>query len=183
MEFSKTVYVLELADECYYVGSTHHLAHRLEQHRLGTGSAWTRLHPMIHLVKQFAGSLFDEERTVLEYMRVHGIDRVRGASYSNVVLSQEQFLAARRAIYHAMEQCLACGSKDHWITRCRATICYRCGAVGHPATGCNATTHCAGGRLDGCVRCGRESHWAIRCRQNTDVYGRTLSDDSNCAVM
>ncbi|GAA4810615.1 GIY-YIG nuclease family protein [Nocardioides caeni] len=36
------VYILRCADDSYYVGSTHSLEHRLEQHHVGGGSAYTR---------------------------------------------------------------------------------------------------------------------------------------------
>ena len=40
----KKLYVLELEDECYYVGIAYDIKHRFESHMSGGGSKWTKLH-------------------------------------------------------------------------------------------------------------------------------------------
>lgn len=177
-----TIYVLGLQQAKYYVGSTTNFDIRFAQHQGGSGSAFTKLYPIVKVEKKFEGEPLDEEKTVLAYMAEHGIDNVRGGSYSNVVLTQEQHISAMKAIYNASGSCMACGSKGHFIGQCKMPICYRCGRLGHLVSSCYATSHVSGGKLDGCYRCGRDSHWAIRCNRSKDVYGRSL-DASACSVM
>jgi hypothetical protein len=190
------IYVLALQEHKYYVGQTHNMDACLELHQprearydlslrpnqRRTASTWTEKYPMVELVESFIGEPWDEDKTVIKYMSIYGIDNVRGGSYSQIDLSFEQHISLRRQIFHAQNKCIACGLQDHWIANCQTEICYKCGRVGHNYNNCLAITHSHGGKLDGCTRCGRPDHWRIRCNRSKDCYGRTLEANS-CAVM
>jgi putative endonuclease len=53
-------YILECANETYYVGSTNDLWRRIEEHQLGLGSNYTRKHLPVKLVFYQEFSRIDE---------------------------------------------------------------------------------------------------------------------------
>ncbi len=71
------VYMLECADGSLYVGSTTHLDERLEQHRLGLGSAYTRTRLPLCLVwfeeHEHIGSAFAREKQIQSWGRAKRI--------------------------------------------------------------------------------------------------------------
>tara|TARA_Y100000782_G_C9953478_1_gene168671 strand:+ start:102 stop:482 length:381 start_codon:yes stop_codon:yes gene_type:complete len=95
----KKLYVLELEDECYYVGIASDIKHRFESHMSGYGSKWTKLHkplpkdePMLELeigvgVKNPFNLITVDEATVTYHlMSERGFDKVRGSAWSQCVL-------------------------------------------------------------------------------------------------
>jgi len=76
------VYVLELEDDCWYVGITMNLNHRLSQHWTGDGAKWTRLHKPIRVYRVvYMGC---EQEITNEMIALYGRDRVRGGSHTRV---------------------------------------------------------------------------------------------------
>jgi putative endonuclease len=67
------MYILKCADGTYYVGSTRDLAHRLQQHRDGSGSLYTQRRRPVQLVyselHDDIGSAYGRERTVHGWTR------------------------------------------------------------------------------------------------------------------
>ena len=85
---STTIYVLRLEGGHYYIGKSDNVIARYQQHLDGKGSAWTKLHKPVSLVKTVEGaSPFDEDKITKEYMAKYGIDKVRGGSYVQLELS------------------------------------------------------------------------------------------------
>lgn len=75
------VYVLKLQDDCIYTGFTENVVERLNCHFSATGSAWTRLHPPMEVMQIVEGDRSLEREKTLEMMRVHGWEKVRGATW------------------------------------------------------------------------------------------------------
>lgn len=76
------VYVLELEDNCWYVGYTHNLNSRISQHMSGNGSRWTQLHKYKKIKKVvYPGSKLIERELTLKYMKKYGWENVRGAGW------------------------------------------------------------------------------------------------------
>ena len=74
------VYVLELEDNCYYVGITMNLNQRLAQHWTGSGAKWTKLHKP---VKIFSVTYQGHEQDITNEMIVqHGKEKVRGGNHT-----------------------------------------------------------------------------------------------------
>ena len=122
------VYVLQLEDECWYVGTTKSCKDRLYDHRNGYGSSWTRAHAVVgefHQLKQLSCTAeearFEEDKMTKMLMLKHGIKRVRGGSYCRVNLPAEETRALKRELYHATNACLRCGNSGHWVHECDAT--------------------------------------------------------------
>ena len=95
----KKLYVLELEDDCYYVGIASDVKHRFESHMCGGGSSWTQLHkplqrdePMLVLEMGNGVSnpfnLIEVDETTVTYhlMCEKGFDKVRGAGWSQKIL-------------------------------------------------------------------------------------------------
>lgn len=116
--FTSCIYVLELEGGYYYVGKTNNIVQRFNSHKT-VGCAWTRLHGEPKIVELYeCTSIFDEDKYTLEYMNMRGVDYVRGGSYSNIVLSQEQRNNITRALRNANNLCMTCGQSDHFADTC-----------------------------------------------------------------
>lgn len=119
-EFASWLYVLECADGAFYVGRTSDLSQRFRQHWCGAGSAWTLAHPPVAAIAvRPLTSPLDEDTEVKRLMLTHGIDLVRGGSYSSVALSAPTTAALQRELWHAKDLCILCGGADHWANNCR----------------------------------------------------------------
>jgi putative endonuclease len=118
------LYVLELRDGKYYVGTTEDFTARLRQHERGSGAAWTKKYGVVSVQKQEAISTdgvearFAEDTVVKKMMLAHGMDSVRGGSYCTTTLSELQQKNLVIELRHASNQCLRCGSSEHFISRC-----------------------------------------------------------------
>lgn len=113
-----TVYVLKLNNDKYYVGRTSDLAKRIEYHKNGNGSAWTKKYGFVKLMKSMViDSPFYEDMMVKMMMQKYGIENVRGGSYSQIWLPKDQYLSLQREIRGAGDQCFKCGG-GHFIKDC-----------------------------------------------------------------
>lgn len=112
------VYVLKLRNDKYYVGRTSNLERRIDDHKAGYGSSWTKKHKFVEMIKSFeAESPFYEDMIVKTMMQAHGIENVRGGSYSQVWLPKDQYTQLRREINGATDKCFHCGG-DHFVKDC-----------------------------------------------------------------
>lgn len=116
------IYTLKLTQGKYYVGSTNNIDLRYAQHLNGTGAEYTRrYYPIQILNKEFVSESlagFREDLQVKRMMGKHGIDNVRGGSYSQIELPVDSIKALTRELNHAAGACLRCGSMDHWVSKC-----------------------------------------------------------------
>ena len=121
------IYVIECEHDCVYVGRTHkNPQERFEEHRNGQGALWTRLHkPLKFLVdprparaKKHVGLEEDFETKI--WMKHKGVRYVRGGSYVQAQLSEEQNRSLERELFHNAEACLRCGHMGHYSSACSA---------------------------------------------------------------
>jgi hypothetical protein len=90
------IYILELEYGKYYVGKTDDVDKRYQQHLNGQGSYFTKKYKPVRILRIVPDANdFDEDRYVKEMMADHGIDNVRGGSYSNN-LTYDQIAMLRR---------------------------------------------------------------------------------------
>ena len=83
------IYILQLQHGCFYVGKSDNPYKRLTQHKNGRGSAWTRLHKPIRMVKKRKmTSTLQEDQITEEWMKKKGIDKVRGGMYCQIDLPE-----------------------------------------------------------------------------------------------
>ena len=188
---NKTLYVLFCEGGHYYVGSTSNVDRRVAEHERGRGSAWTRKHKPVRLVETRPVRFrTDEDALVKEYMAKKGIDEVRGGSYSQIKLSEEEEQLLIRELLHAADCCLMCGSHNHYVRNCPrkndsdsnsyyssdeedgGVVCYACGKPGHVRPACkykNAT----------CYSCGTHGHIAPACREEIEESSCDYDDDDD----
>lgn len=101
-----SVYVLKLENEKYYVGKTEKKVQDRFLEHMNDGVAWTRLYKPIGIISYFTSlNRWDEDNTVKDCMMKYGIDNVRGGSYSQIVLTQDQIDALNREIRGALDLC------------------------------------------------------------------------------
>eukprot|EP01036_Dinobryon_divergens_P034130 gene34130-44100_t len=159
-----SIYTLELEGGYYYVGKSVNPEVRFEEHKNGIGSAWTKKHRPIRLLKVISDvSSFEEDKQVKELMAKYGIDRVRGGSYVQINLDPMQEEMLKKEIRGALDVCSRCGRAGHFVASCNAEketkrkavekevvnspSCHRCGRTSHRARDCYASTHLDGYEL------------------------------------
>ena len=115
---SVSIYVLELEKGKYYVGRTENMNTRYRQHLDGKGSEWTKTHKPVKILREYKNSsVYDEDKTVIEFMDKFGIDNVRGGSYSSIMLKDEDIHNIQKHIWSANDKCFNCGG-DHFVKFC-----------------------------------------------------------------
>lgn len=114
-----TVYVLELADGKFYVGKSNDVQRRYDEHVRGAASEWTKIHKAVGIVETRENA--SEDTVVLEYMKMKGIENVRGGAFSQIDIS---------AHVPTIES----------LIRSRDDSCFKCGKSGHFAADCEVVT-------------------------------------------
>lgn len=190
IERKTTIYVIALANDKYYIGRSDTPEERILEHFTVGGSSWTKLHKPERIVTKMEGDVFDEDKWTKKYMHKYGVENVRGASYCQTTLTQEQLNAIRRELANVDDRCFKCGEKGHFSAQCdtdmtnlvtimkRVNIgtpkttykCYGCGNEGHFVADCPMRR-----RNPVCARCGRDSHKTINCYAKTSASGELLT--------
>jgi hypothetical protein len=115
------IYILELENGKYYVGKTNNLDKRLNQHKYGFGSEWTKKYKFINLIEIInSESNFDEDKYTKIYMDKFGIDNVRGGSYNKIELTNNQKENLMTELRTSNNICYRCGRNSHFIKNCYA---------------------------------------------------------------
>jgi predicted GIY-YIG superfamily endonuclease len=113
------VYVLLLKDNHFYVGQSQNVKRRLEEHVEGKGSAWTKLHPVIDIMRVTESTgPHDEQNLTVELMAKYGIDKGRGGRYVLPSLPPVDITAAQKDVWNYQGACLNCGDQRHYIGDC-----------------------------------------------------------------
>jgi predicted GIY-YIG superfamily endonuclease len=119
-------YVLELNEKKYYVGKSSKPMKRVGDHcsgglsgKLSRGSGWTHHYEPLKILEiNEAHDPMEEDFTTLRYMYRMGIDNVRGGSFCELNLSQENIHTLEKMIKGTDDRCYFCGSSDHLIASC-----------------------------------------------------------------
>lgn len=113
------LYILRLESDKYYIGTTTNVFNRVNQHVNKKGATWTKKYPFKELIfVTKVTSNFDEDNYTKEYMGKYGIENVRGGSYCQLVLSENQKEILLKEINHSNGNCLKCGIPGHFISKC-----------------------------------------------------------------
>jgi len=164
-----TIYILRLEAGRFYIGKSNNVATRYLEHLNGNGSAWTRLYKPISLDRTIQkASPFDEDKYTKEYMSKYGIDKVRGGSYVQVVLSEADKRSIEKEIWGAKNACTNCGRTNHFVADCYARTNVRGDTIGDEDE-----------EDETCYRCGRIGHESVECYAQTDIHGVIIDDDDD----
>jgi predicted GIY-YIG superfamily endonuclease len=116
-----TIYILRLQGGYYYIGKSDNVMLRYKQHLDGKGSIWTKMYRPVSVERIIESQTsFDEDNYTKEYMKKYGVDKVRGGSYANMVLTDEQEATLKREFRGADDRCQRCGRTGHFIGTCYA---------------------------------------------------------------
>lgn len=116
-----TIYIIRLQGGHYYVGKSDNVMQRYKQHLDGKGSTWTKMYRPVSVERTIESQTsFDEDNYTKEYMKKYGVDKVRGGSYANIVLTDEQEATLKREFRGADDRCQRCGRTGHFIGTCYA---------------------------------------------------------------
>ena len=63
-------------------------------------------------------SPFEEDKITKEYMLKYGIENVRGGTYTQIELTENQIQSINYELRGAMDECLKCGKKGHFVAEC-----------------------------------------------------------------
>jgi predicted GIY-YIG superfamily endonuclease len=140
----ESLYVLQLTGGKYYVGTTRDIKRRVEEHRSGQGSEWTRTHKLIKVIEtRRLKDEHDENNTTKDLMKKYGIDNVRGGSYSQVQLPSAYRQTLEVELRATTNACFKCGEQGHYAKDCAEEseeMCEYCGHYdGHHWAACPAT--------------------------------------------
>ena len=173
------IYVLQLQHGCFYVGKSVNPFKRLLQHKIGQGSAWTRIHKPVRIIKKIKmTSTLQEDQITEEWMKKKGIDKVRGGMYCQIDLPGHVEETLTTKLFHASDVCLRCGSPGHFAKQCTAKEEWECGHCPFTGSYQQVERHeeqCRRKRRrKSCTRCGRDSHTESSCYAKTTVDGDSL---------
>lgn len=113
------IYILELEGGLYYIGSSKNPQRRITEHFEGAGSSFTKKYKPEHVHSLERNvSVFLEDARTLELMYEFGINNVRGGSYSNDVLTEDQLKDIDNKIAWATGRCSLCSSTEHLMSQC-----------------------------------------------------------------
>lgn len=185
------IYVLELAENKYYVGKTKKPKNRLYEHFNGGGAIWTKKYPPVKLINFIDNcSSFDEDKYTLQYMNIHGIENVRGGSYSQIKLDEHTIAYIQKQLISANNLCYKCMQSDHFAKDCilyvvKETVCFNCKKSGHLSKNCIMNIICHNCHKMGhiskdctneknCYRCGKIGHCSYECHSTTHINGTRL---------
>ena len=160
------IYALQLQEGKYYVGKTNNPQFRLDAHFNSNGSSWTKKYKPIKLFELIPNcDNFDEDKYTLKYMEKYGINNVRGGTFCEVKLSEENKNTIKKMLDGSTDKCYICGEKGHFARNCSQDydeiaakelddllvdndLCFRCYRKGHYASDCYAKTTITGDEIE-----------------------------------
>lgn len=171
-ECKEHVYVLKLEGDKYYIGYSTNVKHRIDEHMHGNGAEWTKIYKPLEVVEILAYDEFKEEMITKKYMKLYGIDNVRGGPYVKINLKNSDIIEIERSIFHNDNACMKCGSKEHFAANCdkHDTSSHSNDSTDEYYSEEEDYYHIRGA----CYRCGRLNHIMRYCHARYTINGKLL---------
>ena len=113
------IYAIQLQKEKYYIGKTNNPQFRLDNHFNSTGSEWTKKYNPIKVIEIIPNcDDFDEDKYTIKYMEKYGINNVRGGTFCQINLTEENKNTIQKMIIGSTDKCYICGEKGHFAKNC-----------------------------------------------------------------
>jgi hypothetical protein len=114
-----SIYVLQCEQNKIYVGKSKDPIERVTQHFYNNGSQWTKKYKPLHVLEIIPDMTdFDEDKYTKIYMYRHGIQNVRGGSYTSVQLLDYQIRAIQHELAAIGDSCYTCKEYGHFAADC-----------------------------------------------------------------
>ena len=196
---STTIYVLLCEDDRYYIGKTERkIEKRIEEHFTNNGSYWTKKYKPIKVVETIkSDDNMDEDKYTKKYMLMYGIEKVRGGSYTEMILPEYKILCLKDELCTIDDLCFRCKRSGHFANECYAktTIddvliedekdiwcCEYCNEEFESKAKveiheqlCKIETN-----KSKCLKCGRNGHNIDNCYAKTTVNGWCFISEEKC---
>ena len=114
------IYILKLTDGKYYVGRSDNPRQRIEEHKIGGASTWTDKYHYVKTLKIQKGDIYDEDKYTLMNMDFYGIENVRGGTFCQIILDDDDIKVIKRMIANANDECARCFNSSHFVGDCYA---------------------------------------------------------------
>jgi hypothetical protein len=114
------IYILKLSNNKYYIGKTTNPKFRLNDHFNNYGSVWTSKFKPIKVLEVIKNcDDYDEDKYTLKYMGKYGINNVRGGTFCEIKLTDENKNTINKMINGSTDKCYTCGKKGHFTSNCK----------------------------------------------------------------
>jgi hypothetical protein len=195
------IYVLLLEHNKYYIGKTNNPCFRLEKHFASEGSFWTKKYKPISIIEIIPNcDNYDEDKYTIKYMEKYGINNVRGGSFCEIKLSNNNIETLQQIIKSVSDKCYICGKNDHFANDCKPTFlkipniqldkkcdCITSHFLPHRISKCllnnilkyfddedDDIEKLINNNYNCCYRCGRYGHFKSSCYANKHINGYNL---------
>ena len=107
------IYILQLEKGKFYVGKTINPSFRLDSHFNSNGSAWTKIYKPIKMIELIPNcDDYDEDKYTIKFMEKYGINNVRGGSFCEIKLSENNIITLNQMIRGVTNKCYICGKES-----------------------------------------------------------------------
>lgn len=108
------IYAFLLNDNKYYIEKTKNKNLKIENFDLNK-TIWIQKYKLIKILEIFDKcDEYDEDKITLKYMGKYGIDNVRGGSFCQENLSEQDKMFINKMIKNAKNKCFNCGESEHF---------------------------------------------------------------------
>lgn len=188
------IYVIQCASRKYYIGKTCDVIKRYLEHQAQSPShsaSWTSLYRPEKLVEcRPMKSEHDENNLTKDYMKIYGIQNVRGGSYTTVKLSEDIESLLERELIGNADKCYKCHLSGHFARDCKRAPLFRKRENSKKSEKSESESSRSESSESSdssdedenknrkysykCSRCGRKGHSISKCYASTHLNGNNL---------